>query len=136
MQALTVAAIAALSSTVQAALNPDKDDLKQFREIVHENGYALEHYSVITDDDYVNTLYRIPGKFTKEKPTEPKPAVLFMHSQDWDMTQWVSNDAERSNAFILSEQGYDVWMGNNRGSSFSKGHLKYTRKDFEYWQFY
>ena len=27
-------------------------------------------------------------------------------------------------------------MGNNRGSTFSRGHLKYDRKDFEFWQFY
>lgn len=27
-------------------------------------------------------------------------------------------------------------MGNNRGSTFSMGHLKYSRKDFEFWQFY
>ena len=52
------------------------------------------------------------------------------------MTQWVSNDADKANAFILADAGYDVWMGNNRGSTFSKGHTKYTRHDFEYWQFY
>lgn len=52
------------------------------------------------------------------------------------MTQWVSNDADKSNAFILAQAGYDVWMGNNRGSTFSRGHTKYSRNDFEFWQFY
>ena len=59
-----------------------------------------------------------------------------MHSQQWDMTQWVTNDADKANAFILAEAGYDVWMGNNRGCTFSRGHLKYTREDYEFWQFY
>ena len=58
-----------------------------------------------------------------------------MHSQDWDMTQWVTNDPDKANAFILSEAGYDVWMGNNRGSAYSRGHLRHSKHDFEYWQF-
>ena len=85
------------------------------------------------------TLFRIPGKFAEAKQgntATQKPAVLMLHSQDWDMTQWVSNDADKANAFILAEAGYDVWMGNNRGSTFSRGHTKYTRDDFEFWQFY
>ena len=49
------------------------------------------------------------------------------------MTQWVTNDADKANAFILAEAGYDVWMGNNRGCTFSRGHLKYTREDYEFW---
>ena len=88
----------------------------------------------MTKDDYLLTLYRIPGEFAEAKAkTTQKPAVLMLHSQDWDMTQWVTNDADKANAFILAEAGYDVWMGNNRGSTFSKGHTEYTRHDFEYW---
>merc|ERR1719469_718513 len=49
------------------------------------------------------------------------------------MTQRVSNDYDRAQAFTLSEAVYDVWMGNNRGSTYSRGHLKYTTKGFEYW---
>ena len=52
------------------------------------------------------------------------------------MTQWVSNDADKAQAFILSDAGYDVWMGNNRGSAYSRGHVTYDRDDFEFWQFY
>jgi len=109
---------------------------------VFKNGYAVEHYSIVTCDDYVLTLYRIPGKFAEAASNKtrtdkvPKPAVLMMHSQDWDMTQWVTNDFDKANAFILAEAGYDVWMGNNRGSAYSRGHLKYKRDDFEFWQFY
>lgn len=133
MQTLTTFAVAALS--IVSAMNPEKDDMRQFQEIVFENGYQLEHYSLVTKDDYLLTLYRIPGKFSeaKQQNTSQKPAVLMLHSQDWDMTQWVSNDADKANAFILAEAGYDVWMGNNRGSTFSKGHMQYTRHDFEFW---
>ena len=52
---------------VVGAMNPEKDDMRQFQEIVFENGYSLEHYSLVTKDDYVLTLYRIPGKFAEAK---------------------------------------------------------------------
>ena len=72
-------ALAALAALV-SAYNPEKDSLRQFQEIVFGNGYQMEHYTLVTEDEYILTLYRIPGKFSKEKLTEPKPAVLFMHS--------------------------------------------------------
>ena len=59
-----------------------------------------------------------------------------MHAQDCDMMEWVWNDSERANAFILARAGYDVWLGNNRGNRFSTGHLTLTTKDKEYWDFY
>jgi len=52
----------------------------QFQQIVYKNGYSMEHYSVVTKDDFVLSIYRIPGKLTKEKTPKAKPAVLMMHS--------------------------------------------------------
>lgn len=52
------------------------------------------------------------------------------------MMEWVWNDAERANAFILARAGYDVWLGNNRGSKYSNAHLTLSTKDKEYWDFY
>lgn len=39
-------------------------------------------------------------------------------------------------AFELSNHGYDVWLGNARGSTFSLNHTKYDyRHDWRYWDF-
>lgn len=39
-------------------------------------------------------------------------------------------------AFELANQGYDVWMGNSRGSTFSLNHTKFDyRSDWRYWDF-
>ena len=59
-----------------------------------------------------------------------------MHAQDCDMMEWVMNDADKANAFILSRAGYDVWMGNNRGSKYSAYHKTLTTDDKEFWDYY
>jgi gastric triacylglycerol lipase len=59
-----------------------------------------------------------------------------IHAQDCDMMEWFWNDPEQANAFILANAGYDVWMGNNRGSKYSKGHLTLSPKDHAFWDFY
>ena len=52
------------------------------------------------------------------------------------MMQWVFQYPDKATAWVLADAGYDVWMGNNRGTQFSTGHVKYDRKkDREYWYF-
>lgn len=44
--------------------------------------------------------------------------------------------SEESLPFLAIENGgMDVWLGNYRGNTYSRGHIKYTRKDPEYWNF-
>lgn len=67
---------------------------------------------------------------------QSKPAVLMMHGMDSDMMEWIMNSEEKANAFILSRAGYDVWMGNNRGSKYGTNHVTLDPKDREFWDFY
>ena len=104
---------ALLASSVCASV----DAGKTFEQLCLQNGFAVEKYTVVTPDDYILSLYRIPGTIQElKKKSETKPAVLMVHALDSDMYEYVMNDPEKANAFILSREGYDVWLGNNRGS--------------------
>jgi hypothetical protein len=108
---------------------------KPINYVCHENGYKFESTSVLTEDGYVLTLGRIPGKLTESSDMK-KPVALFMHAQDCDMNEYVANDPAVAPAFVLAEQGYDVWLGNNRGSIFSHAHVSLDIHSKEYWDFY
>lgn len=41
----------------------------------------------------------------------------------------------RSIAYVFSDAGYDVWIGNARGSMFSKQHITLTPHDPRFWEF-
>ena len=38
-------------------------------------------------------------------------------------------------AYYLSNAGYDVWMGNSRGNTYSKAHTNITASNSTFWEF-
>jgi len=126
---------AALAAVLALASDPDSDAHKSMEELCAKYGYQSENYTLTTSDGYILSLYRIPG-LVSETETAGKPAVLFMHCQDCDMMEWVFNEPAVAPAFVLANEGYDVWMGNNRGSKYSATHVDKNPKHKAYWDFY
>ena len=93
------------------------DDHTNFVETVTEAGFAAESHTVVSEDGYVYQLYRIPGK--PGEAVAKKPAVLLMAGIECDMNFWTPNLPEIAPPFVLAAQGYDVWLGNNRGTRFA-----------------
>lgn len=44
-------------------------------------------------------------------------------------------DPTRNLAFVLADEGYDVWLVNNRGNKYSGIHTKYNWWDKKYWDY-
>jgi len=89
----------------------------------------------VTEDGYVSQMYRIPGLVSEVGQQKKKPVVLMQHGLMADMMFWVVNTPEKASAFTLVREGYDVWLGNNRGSRFAKGHTHLSLSEQEYWEF-
>lgn len=65
----------------------------------------------------------------------PDNVVFLQHGLMGSSDNWNTNTEEDSLAYLLSNAGFDVWMGNFRGNIYSRGHVSMTHDDPDFWRF-
>ncbi|KAJ3642363.1 hypothetical protein Zmor_025158 [Zophobas morio] len=108
--------------------NPDV--LSDVPTMVKRNGYNIETYQVTTQDGYILTLFYV---FGKNKPSKPNPVYL-QHGLTVTSGHYVDL-GNRSCAFYFVDKGYQVWLGNIRGSVYSRKHRNLTTRDPQFWTY-
>jgi lysosomal acid lipase/cholesteryl ester hydrolase len=101
--------------------------------IIRGNGYPCEEITVQTRDGFLLGLQHIPHGSSGMKPFKNKRAVYLQHGVIQAGDDWVLNSPTESLAFILADQGFDVWIGNVRGTTWSHGHITLTPESAKFW---
>nr|XP_012138723.1 PREDICTED: lipase 3-like isoform X2 [Megachile rotundata] len=96
--------------------------------MIRKEGYPAEAHVVLTEDGYILTMHRIPGK-------PGSPAILLQHGVLGSSADWVILGKEKALAYLLADRGYDVWFGNFRGNTYSRAHVSLSISDLQFWEF-
>ncbi|XP_021675281.2 triacylglycerol lipase 2 isoform X2 [Hevea brasiliensis] len=116
---------------VVTALAPSASD-GICKTLVEIHGYPCEEHTVTTQDGFILGLQRIPGGAAGGTPGNKTP-VLLQHGILMDGAVWVMLPPGQSLAFLLADNGFDVWLANARGTESSSGHTSLRPNDPAFW---
>ncbi|KAL0822550.1 hypothetical protein ABMA28_004594 [Loxostege sticticalis] len=107
-------------------------------DLVRKYRYPLEEHSVRTEDGYILGVHRIPHGRDRNNVPGPRPIVFVMHGLFSSSADWVLAGPGTAFAYILAEEGFDVWLGNARGTYYSRKHERLNPDailNTAFWQF-
>jgi pimeloyl-ACP methyl ester carboxylesterase len=108
---------------------PDVED--EVSHTIKSAGYRGEFHKVKTDDGYVLKVHRV----LPEKNSATKGSAFLMHGLFRNASDFLASGPNIALAYYLADNGYDVWMGNARGTKHSTEHETLPLRSKMFWNF-
>ena len=105
-----------------------------FTDLVVPLGYPVEEHQVVTADGYILRVFRMQAKGS-DILNDGKPVVILQHGNEDCSDGFVVNDEDKAPGFFLANNGFDVWLPNNRGNKYSIKNEKISRFSKSFWDF-
>jgi pimeloyl-ACP methyl ester carboxylesterase len=103
-------------------------------DLIRSYGYPAEEHVAETSDGFLLRIQRIPyGKKGNQNPKVKRPVAFLHHGLLDSAATWVVNPPNEALGFILADAGFDVFLGNARGNTWSSQNTKYSTDDPVYW---
>ncbi|XP_047983051.1 triacylglycerol lipase 1 isoform X2 [Salvia hispanica] len=99
--------------------------------VIEPSGFPCTEHTTRTKDGYVLGLQRVTSHSVAVH--KGAPPVLLIHGLFMGGDAWFLDSPNQSLGFILANRGYDVWVGNVRGTRWSHGHVSLSEEDKDFW---
>uniref|UniRef100_A0A131YN79 Lysosomal acid lipase/cholesteryl ester hydrolase n=1 Tax=Rhipicephalus appendiculatus TaxID=34631 RepID=A0A131YN79_RHIAP len=112
-----------------------QNNYQNVSQLITSSGYTVREYNVTTRDSYILMIQRIPrGRNEPRGKRRRKPVAFLMTGLLSSSADYVVNLPDQSLGFILADNGFDVWLGNVRGTIYSS-HEYLKKWQARYWDF-
>ena len=118
-----------LSLSLKRNVNTFHDD--EVSQAISKAGYRGESHMTKTEDGYILKLHRVLPK----KHSVYKGPAFLMHGLFRNSSDFIATGPKIALAYYLSDHGYDVWLGNARGTKYSMEHETLHPSSKDFWKF-